>query len=73
MSSKNAPPSQQPPEPSPPGNTTPGNPDTRSGGFIHMFAQHPVAANLLMATMIILGAYSLTQRNKQFFPNFALD
>jgi multidrug efflux pump subunit AcrB len=45
----------------------------RAGGIIHLFAQHPVAANLLMATMIILGAFSLTQLNKQFFPNFALD
>ena len=72
MSSDNTPPSQ-PPAPSPPGNTTPPGPDSRSGGIIHLFAQHPVAANLLMAVMIILGAWSLTQLNKQFFPNFALD
>ena len=72
MSSDNVP-SSQPPEPSPPGNTTPGNPNTRSGGIIHLFAQHPVAANLLMLVMMILGAFSLTQLNKQFFPNFALD
>jgi len=71
MSSDNAPPSQQP-EPSLPGNT-PASSDTRTGGIIHLFAQHPVAANLMMAMMIILGAYSLTQLNKQFFPNFALD
>ncbi|MBT8129505.1 MAG: efflux RND transporter permease subunit, partial [Gammaproteobacteria bacterium] len=51
----------------------PGNPGTGAGGIIHLFAQHPVAANLLMAVMIILGAFSLTQLNKQFFPNFALD
>jgi len=44
-----------------------------SGGFIHLFAQHRVAANLLMAMMIILGAYSLLKLNRQFFPNFALD
>jgi multidrug efflux pump subunit AcrB len=43
------------------------------GGIIHLFAQHRVASNLLMAMMIILGAYSLDRLNKQFFPNFALD
>ena len=48
-------------------------PPAASGGFIHLFAQHKVAANLLMAMMIIFGAYSLTKLNKQFFPNFALD
>ncbi|NNJ95922.1 MAG: efflux RND transporter permease subunit, partial [Gammaproteobacteria bacterium] len=72
MSSDNVPPSQ-PPAPPPPRITTSGHSDGRSGGIIHLFAQHPVAANLLMVTMIILGAYSLTQLNKQFFPNFALD
>ena len=72
MSSESTP-LPQPPEASPPGNSTPGNPGTGAGGIIHLFAQHPVAANLLMAVMIILGAFSLTQLNKQFFPNFALD
>ncbi len=38
-----------------------------------MFARHPVAANLLMAVLIILGSYSLMKLNRQFFPNFALD
>jgi len=42
-------------------------------GIIHLFARHPVAANLLMVILIILGAYSLMQLNRQFFPNFALD
>ena len=72
MTSNRLPPSQ-PPEPPPPDRSSRGNSHTRSGGLIHLFAQHPVAANLLMAVMIILGAYSLTQLNKQFFPNFALD
>ena len=71
MSSDNVP-SSQPPE-LPPGNPPPGNPGSGPGGIIHLFAQHPVAANLLMLVMIILGAFSLTQLNKQFFPNFALD
>ena len=60
--------SPQPPDPASPGGTL-----TKSGGFIHLFAQHRVAANLLMIMMIIFGAYSLTKLNKQFFPNFALD
>jgi len=42
-------------------------------GIIHIFARHPVAANLLMITLIILGLYSLMKLNRQFFPNFALD
>ncbi len=72
MSSDIVPPTP-PPAPTPPRITTPEHSDGRSGGIIHLFAQHPVAANLLMVTLIILGAYSLTQLNKQFFPNFALD
>lgn len=51
----------------------PQNADTNSGGIIHIFARHPVAANLLMAILIILGSYSLVKLNRQFFPNFALD
>ena len=58
-------------------NKTPENSSTENNGprsgLIHTFAQHPVAANLLMILMLILGAYSLTQLNRQFFPNFALD
>lgn len=48
-------------------------PNTGSGGFIRLFAQHRVAANLLMIMMMVFGAYSLGKLNKQFFPNFALD
>lgn len=48
-------------------------PNTGSSGFIRLFAQHRVAANLLMIMMMIFGAYSLGKLNKQFFPNFALD
>ncbi|RKZ69920.1 MAG: AcrB/AcrD/AcrF family protein [Gammaproteobacteria bacterium] len=61
------------PSSQPPGRSSPAGASTKSGGFIHRFAQHRVAANLLMAMMIIFGAYSLTKLNKQFFPNFALD
>ena len=59
--------------PPPPDNSSPGGASTQSGGFIHLFAQHRVAANLLMIMMIVFGAYSLMKLNKQFFPNFALD
>ncbi len=61
------------PSSQPPDHSSPGGNSTKSGGFIHLFAQHRVAANLLMIMMIIFGAYSLTKLNKQFFPNFALD
>lgn len=55
-----------------PGASSSGSAET-GGGIIHLFAQHPVAANLLMAILIILGSYSLIKLNRQFFPNFALD
>jgi len=61
------------PSSQPPDHSSPEQASTGSGGFIHLFAQHRVAANLLMIMMIILGAYSLMKLNKQFFPNFALD
>jgi len=41
--------------------------------FIGLFAQHKVAANLLMLIMIIAGLIPLTRLNTQYFPNFALD
>jgi multidrug efflux pump subunit AcrB len=41
--------------------------------FIGLFAQHRVAANLLMIMMIIAGVQALNRLNTQFFPNFALD
>ena len=41
--------------------------------FIGIFAQHRVAANLLMIMMLVAGALSLNRLNTQFFPNFALD
>lgn len=43
------------------------------GGLIGVFAHHRVAANLLMLTMIVSGMWALSQLNRQFFPNFALD
>ncbi|MDT8283301.1 MAG: efflux RND transporter permease subunit, partial [Gammaproteobacteria bacterium] len=74
MSSENISASNSPESPPPkPGNSVTESTKKTPGGFIHLFAQHPVAANLLMIMMIILGAYSLTKLNKQFFPNFELD
>ena len=41
--------------------------------LIGTFAQHRVAANLLMIMMILAGVWALAKLNTQFFPNFALD
>jgi multidrug efflux pump subunit AcrB len=41
--------------------------------LIGIFAQHKVAANLLMIIMIASGFWALTKLNTQFLPNFALD
>ncbi|ADJ29675.1 efflux RND transporter permease subunit [Nitrosococcus watsonii] len=38
-----------------------------------LFVRHRVAANLLMVIMILSGTWALSQLNRQFFPNFALD
>lgn len=41
--------------------------------LIGTFAQHKVAANLLMLIMLLAGIWALNKLNTQFFPNFALD
>jgi len=41
--------------------------------LLGIFAQHRVAANLLMAMMILSGVIALKKLNVQFFPNFDLD
>ncbi|MBE9561756.1 MAG: efflux RND transporter permease subunit, partial [Proteobacteria bacterium] len=41
--------------------------------LISVFAQHKVAANLLMIIMIMSGFLALSKFNTQFLPNFALD
>lgn len=41
--------------------------------IIGLFAQHKVAANLLMLMMIMAGVWALSKLNTQFLPNFALD
>jgi len=44
-----------------------------SKGLISLFANHKVAANLLMAMMIIVGLIALKKHQVLFFPNFELD
>ena len=45
----------------------------RTAGLIAVFASHPVACNLLMAVMLLAGAWSLTRLNTQFFPTFDIE
>lgn len=47
--------------------------DSHHNDFIGLFAQHRVAANLLMLILVLAGLLSLTRLNTQFFPNFVLD
>lgn len=41
--------------------------------LLGLFAQHRVAANLLMLLMILSGIWALAKLNTQFFPSFTLD
>ena len=41
--------------------------------IVGAFAQHPVAANLLMIIMLLSGAWALSNLNAQFFPNFEIE
>jgi multidrug efflux pump subunit AcrB len=41
--------------------------------LVGIFAQHKVAANLLMILMIMAGIWALSKLNTQFLPNFDLD
>ena len=41
--------------------------------LLGIFAHHKVAANLLMAMMLLSGAFALSKLNIQFFPNATLD
>ena len=42
-------------------------------GLIGLLASHPVACNLLMTIMLLVGAWSLTRLNTQFFPTFDIE
>ena len=44
-----------------------------SSNLLSIFAQHRVAANLLMVMMLLAGFVGLNKLNIQFFPNFELD
>jgi len=44
-----------------------------TNNLLGVLARHPVAANLLMAMMIIAGLWGLSRLNTQFFPNFDID
>jgi multidrug efflux pump subunit AcrB len=46
---------------------------SNSYSLLGLFARHRVAANLLMAMMLLSGYIALQKLNVQFFPNFELD
>ncbi len=46
---------------------------TQKQNLVGLFAQHKVAANLLMIMMFMGGIWALSKLNTQFLPNFALD
>ena len=48
-------------------------PFTHRNDIIGIFAQHKVAANLLMVIMLLTGVWGLSNLNVQFFPNFELE
>jgi len=57
----------------------PNRPDRQSrtttppgGGIISLFARHATAPNLLMLTFVLIGLYSLTKLNRQFFPDLEI-
>ena len=41
--------------------------------IIGIFAQHRVAANLVMVVMVLAGVWALSNLNAQFFPNFEVE
>jgi multidrug efflux pump subunit AcrB len=41
--------------------------------MLGVFARHPVAANLLMVSMLLMGVWGLAKLNVQFFPNFEVE
>ena len=49
------------------------NPGDHRSDLIGRFAQHKVAANLLMIIMLLAGVVSLMKLNTQFLPNFEPD
>ena len=43
-----------------------------SNSILGIFARHRVAANLLMAMMLLSGVIAMQKLNVQFFPNLEL-
>ena len=43
---------------------------SRTRGLVGTFASHPIACNLLMVTMLLVGGWALTRLNTQYFPSF---
>lgn len=43
------------------------------GGLVGVFCNHPVAANLLMAMILISGVWAIQQLNTQFLPPFTAE
>lgn len=41
--------------------------------LLSRFARHPVAANLIMAIMLVLGLAAVSMLNRQFLPSFKVD
>lgn len=48
-------------------------PAVRSRGLLELLVRHPNAANLIMAIMVLFGAYGLAKLNTQFFPTIKID
>ncbi len=42
-------------------------------GIIAFFSRHKVAANLLMAILILYGVFGITQLKRQLMPDFGLE
>jgi len=45
----------------------------RSRGFLELIVRHANAANLIMAAMVLFGAYGFAKLNTQFFPTIKTD
>ena len=45
----------------------------KSRGLLELIVRHHNLANLIMAVMVLFGAYGLAKLNTQFFPAFDID
>jgi multidrug efflux pump subunit AcrB len=51
----------------------PNSNDSHYNDLIGRFANHGVAANLLMVILLLAGIWGVTHMNRQFFPSFSMD